>query len=650
MSYRTPNTRLLRVDPNTKMIDGKKPKDRLPASSVCISNRSEMELSISSSSEDSSNRGDTERGQWNNKLDFLFSVINYAVGLGNVWRFPYLCYENGGGVFLVPYFICLVLLAVPSFVMEVAVGQFFRQGGIGIWKLCPLLKGIGYSSMTIVALYNIYFIIVVAWVLFYFVHSFTFQLPWQRCDAEWNTPVCTVIETLTHNATAMLSSTEALTHNGTAMLNSTTLPHITAIVNSSGLSRETSSVVEFWERKVLGITDGIHDMGGIRWELVGLLVLGWVVIYFIIWKGLHDSGKLIYVTATFPYVILLILLIRGVTLEGAWDGILYFVQPRWEKLLEPKVWVAAGTQVFFTFGIGFGSVVNLGSYNKFSHNFFRDSIFICILNPLTSILAGVVIFSVLGYMAHVQNVLVDEVVKSGPGLAFLTYPEVVLHLPLSPLWAALFFLMLFVLGINSQFCTVEALVSSLVDEWPHLLTQKRKLFSLFMCVIMCILGLPMVTEGGMYIFQLMDFYAASGIPLLFTVFFQTIAIAWIYGIPRLSKNIKTMIGKAPGWYLKIGWLVLVPLTTFGIFLFCIIDYSPLVYAKVYTYPWWGEMLGWLIALSSMIWIPLYAFYFLCYKSEGTLLERIRFGMCPALEDGVNKEVPKESMLEDIAQV
>ncbi|XP_055935396.1 sodium- and chloride-dependent GABA transporter 2-like [Argiope bruennichi] len=608
------------------MIDGKKPKECLPVSSVCISNRSEMELSISSS-EESTDPGDMERGQWSNKLDFLISVINYAVGLGNVWRFPYLCYENGGGVFLVPYLICLVLLAGPSFVMEVAVGQYFRKGGIGIWKLCPILKGIGYASMTIVALYNIYFIIVVSWVLFYFVNSFTFLLPWQRCDAPWNTPACTVIETLAHNATVSLNAS-----------------------NASGLSRETSSVVEFWERKVLGITDGIHDMGGMRWELVGLLILGWVVIYFIIWKGLNESGKLIYVTATFPYVILVILLIRGVTLEGAGDGILYFVQPRWEKLLEPKVWVAAGTQVFFTFGIGFGSVVNLGSYNKFTHNFYRDSIFICILNPLTSILAGVVIFSVLGYMANVQGVLVDEVVKSGPGLAFLTYPEVVLHLPLSPLWAGLFFLMLFVLGINSQFCTVEALVSSLVEEWPHLLIQKRKLFSLFMCVIMCILGLPMVTEGGMYIFQLMDFYAASGIPLLFTVFFQTIAIAWIYGIPRLSKNIKTMIGFAPGLYLKLGWLVLVPMTTFGIFMFCIIDYTPLVYAQVYTYPWWGEMLGWLIALSSMIWIPFYAFYFICYKTEGTLMERIRMGMSPALEDGVNKEVPKESILVGIARV
>ncbi|GIZ01435.1 sodium- and chloride-dependent GABA transporter 1 [Caerostris extrusa] len=368
--------------------------------------------------------------------------------------------------------------------------------------------------------------------------------------------------------------------------------------------------------------------------------------------------KLIYITASFPYFILMILLIRGVTLEGAADGILFFIKPQWEKLLEPKVWIAAGTQVFFTFGIGFGSVINLGSYNKFHHNFFRDSFFICILNPMTSFLAGVVIFSVLGYMANVQGSEVADVVKSKflfksepePGLAFLTYPEVVLHLPLSPVWSVLFFLMLFVLGINSQFCTVEALVSSLVDVWPRYLQSRRKLFSLAVCVVLLLLGLPMVTEGGMYIFQIMDFYAASGIPLLFVVFFQNITISWIYGVNRLSKNIKTMIGVEPGIYLKVGWMVLVPLTTMGIFLFSIIDYEPLVYANVYTYPWWGEMLGWFVALSSMLWIPGYFLYFI-YNTEGTLKERLRVGMTPDFDDNLgNTERVDEMHLEGLPRV
>ncbi|KFM57632.1 Sodium- and chloride-dependent GABA transporter 1, partial [Stegodyphus mimosarum] len=572
--------------------------------SVCISKRktsSVVDISTSSSS-DNSVKNDEERGQWSGKLDFLISVINYAVGLGNVWRFPYLCYENGGGAFLLPYLICLVLLAGPSFVMEVSLGQYLSLGGIGIWKLVPIFKGIGYASMTIVALYNVYFIVIVTWVCFYFVASFTALLPWQHCNSYWNTEGCQDIRLIGSNATLVVK-------------------------NVTGLNRDTSAVVEFWERRVLGITSGIESLGIIRWELALYLIVAWIFVYFIIWKGLHQSGKIIYVTALFPYVILTVLLIRGLTLDGALDGLLFFITPDFTKLCEPKVWVAAGTQVFFTFGIGFGSVINLGSYNKFHHNFYRDSIILCIVNPLTSILAGLVIFSVLGYMAKVQSIEVADVVKSGPGLAFLTYPEVVVHLPLSPVWAILFFLMLGVLGINSQFCTVEALVSSIVDEWPKLLMARRKLFSLFVCIVLCLLGLPMVTEGGMYIFQLMDFYAASGIPLLFTVFFQVIAIAWVYGVGRLSKNIQAMLGFQPGWYLKIGWTVLIPFVTMGIFLFSIIDYKPLVYAKVYTYPWWGEMMGWGIALCSMVWIPSYAVYYLI-TTEGTFKQRLRVGVTP----------------------
>ncbi|XP_054722878.1 sodium- and chloride-dependent GABA transporter 1-like [Uloborus diversus] len=589
---------------NAKSKNGHLPANGETPSSVCISKRTNTEVDISStSSDESSERDSGERGQWSGKLDFLISVINYAVGLGNVWRFPYLCYENGGGAFLFPYLICLVLLAGPSFVMEVSMGQYLSLGGIGVWNLVPIFKGIGYASMTIVALYNIYFIVIVSWICFYFVSSFSSLLPWQHCDSYWNSENCQDIRLQDSNLTN---------------------------VNLTSTNRESSSVVEFWERRVLGITSGIETLGALRWELALYLVAAWIFTYFIIWRGLHQSGKIIYVTALFPYVILTVLLIRGVTLEGAMDGILFYITPEWEKLREPKVWVAAGTQVFFTFGIGFGSVINLGSYNKFHHNFYRDSIILCIVNPMTSILAGFVIFSVLGYMAHIQDIQVSEVVKSGPGLAFLTYPEVVVHLPLSPVWASLFFLMLFVLGINSQFCTVEALVSSLVDEWPKLLQKRRKVFSLCTCMVLCLLGLPMVTQGGMYIFQLMDSFAASGIPLLFTVFFQAIAIGWIYGVRQLSKNIQTMVGFPPGWYLKIGWTVFIPSVTAGIFLFSLIEYKPIQYAKVYNYPWWGEMMGWGIALSSMVWIPLYALYYIC-TSEGTIKQRLQTGITPALE-------------------
>lgn len=473
--------------------------------------------------------------------------------------------------------------------------------------------------MTICGLYNIYYIIIVAWILFYLVSSFASILPWQRCDQHWNTKYCMDLEFHSNSSTD-------LPNNFT--LNS---------------SMAVSPVVEFWERRVLGITDGLHEIGSIRWELTLGLFVASLLVYLVICRGLHQSGKIIWVTALFPYVILSVLFFRGVTLAGSSMGLLYYFTPVWSKLMEPKVWVTAGTQVFFTFGIGFGSVITLGSYNKFHHNFYRDSFILCFVNPLTSIFAGSVIFSVLGHMAHIQQRHVSEVVKSGPGLAFLTYPEVVLQLPISPLWSALFFLMLLILGIDSQFCTVEALIAGIADEWAEYIRPVRKYFTMAVCLFLFVLGLPMVTTGGMYLFQLMDYYSASGITLLFTVFFQTIAISWVYGAKRLSNNMKEMTGRRPNWYFIIGWTVFVPLITFGIFLFSVIRYKPLVYAQTYTYPWWGNMMGWGMAAASMIWIPAYAIYFILMQS-GTLRQRIVSGITPRIKPAHSAEERLEENL------
>ena len=122
-----------------------------------------------------------------------------------------------------------------------------------------------------------------------------------------------------------------------------------------------------------------------------------------------------------------------------------------------------------------------------------------------------------------------QVVNSGPGLVFLTYPDLVLNLPGSVAWATIFFVMLLVLGIDSEFCNVEALVTGLVDNWPDTLLPRRRLFTVGVCVCLFLLGLPIMTEGGVFLFQLMDFYSCSGMALLWVCFFQTVAIGWFFG-------------------------------------------------------------------------------------------------------------------------
>ncbi|KAL1417136.1 hypothetical protein MTO96_027189 [Rhipicephalus appendiculatus] len=541
-----------------------------------------------------------DRGKWQGRLDFIFGCINYAVGLGNVWRFPYLCYENGGGAFLVPYFVCLILTAIPSFLLEVALGQYVCRGGIGVWKLVPIFKGVGIASMVMVFFSNVYYIIVVAWIMFYLFASFTSNLPWQECGNYWNTERCRE-------------------PNGTNLANTTF----------------TTPVQEYWEKRVLNISSGLDEVGSVRPELALCLLLSWAIVFLVTWKGIHQSGKIIWCTALFPYVILLVLLVRGVTLPGADAGLLFYVTPQWEKLLDPQVWIAAGTQVFYTFGIGFGSVIALGSYNKFHHNFFRDSMVLCVVNPMTSIVAGVVIFSVLGHLAHITGRDVGDVFRSGPGLAFLAYPEVVAKMPAAPVWSVLFFVMLLVVGIDSQFCTAEALIAGLIDVWPVLLRNRPQVTLLF-CTIQFLLGLSMVTQGGMYLFQLVDSYAVSGMTLLFIVFFQNVAISWFYGSNKFASNIKEMIGYAPNWFFRVCWMVLVPFFCITIFVSSIIRYQPPVYAKTYFYPWWGELIGWFMALVSMMMIPTYAIYYLI-TTRGSLSKRLQLGVTSTMKPKLRAE-------------
>lgn len=191
-------------------------------------------------------------------------------------------------------------------------------------------------------------------------------------------------------------------------------------------------------------------MGGIVWSLLAGDIFVWTVIFLCIMNGVRSVGKVVYFTATFPFIILAVLFVRGVTLPGAADGIRFYVTPVWSELGNLRVWADAAVQIFFSLGPGWGGIINMASYNRFRNNTRWDAMLVPIINCSTSIFAGFVVFAVLGFMAKSTGLPVERVAAGGPALAFVTYPEAIAMMPWPNLWSVLFFFMLFLLGIDTS--------------------------------------------------------------------------------------------------------------------------------------------------------------------------------------------------------
>ncbi|XP_010878851.1 sodium-dependent dopamine transporter [Esox lucius] len=537
-----------------------------------------------------------ERETWGKKIDFLLSVIGFAVDLANVWRFPYLCYKNGGGAFLVPYMFFMVIAGMPLFYMELALGQYNREGAAGVWKICPIFKGVGFTVILISLYVGFYYNVIIAWALFYLFSSFTGDLPWVHCNNTWNSPNCS---------------------------------DLWAFNTSLNDSHKSTPAAEYFERGVLHLQDseGIADLGLPRWQLTSCLGVVIVVLYFSLWKGVKTSGKVVWITATMPYLVLTVLLLRGVTLPGAIDGIKAYLSVDFLRLCEAQVWIEAATQICFSLGVGFGVLIAFSSYNKFSNNCYRDAIITSSINSLTSFFSGFVIFSFLGYMSQKHNVPLDKVATDGPGLVFIIYPEAIATLPGSSVWAVIFFIMLLTLGIDSAMGGMESVITGLIDEFKFL-HKHRELFTLFIVVSTFLISLFCVTNGGIYVFTLLDHFAA-GTSILFGVLIEAIGIAWFYGVDRFSDDIEEMIGQRPGLYWRLCWKFVSPCFLLFMVVVSFATFNPPNYAT-YTFPMWANVIGWCLAISSMSMVPLYAIYKMC-TLPGKFCDRLAYAITPEHE-------------------
>jgi len=494
-------------------------------------------------------------------------------------------------------------------------GQFSNEGPIAVWKMCPLFQGIGYGMCFLSLYIGTYYNIILSWAFFYIFSSFTSSLPWASCDNPWNTEACRRFDS--KNCTELGG---IMTNQQECVFQKDVTIDVWKNISETARNAKMPSD-EFFHNFMLDISNGIHDIGEVRLELAGCLLLAWTLVYCALWKGIKSFGKLVYFTALFPYCILIILLVRAATLPGYMDGISFYLTPKWEKLLEINVWADACIQIFFSLGVTWGGMITLASYNKFKNNVFRDAIMVGCGNCMTSFFAGFVIFGIIGFMAHELGVPVEEVAAQGAGLAFIAYPEAVSRMPISPLWSILFFMMLLSLGFGTQFSTVETVVTVLLDRFPNLRGKNRRWCTLGVCLFMFCCGLSMVTNGGIYILQLVDNHSATYSALILGCL-EVSVMAWIYGVDKFLEDLRFMLGfyPYPRLFWKWSWKISSPVIVILILNFTIKDYAGNKY-DTYHYPGWANTVGWCITFSSVVCIPIVGLFKIA-RAEGSLWARI----------------------------
>lgn len=344
------------------------------------------------------------RELWSSKRAFILASIGSAIGLGNLWRFPFKCYENGGGAFLVAYFIALFIAGIPVLLLEISLGHKFGLAAPGAFKkVKKKFEFLGWWAVLIGFCVVTYYAVIMAWSLLYGAFS---------VSGKWGT-----------------------------------------------------DAVSFFYNDFLKLTESPHQLGSINPLILIGLVVCWILIMFSIWKGAKTVGKVVYATVALPWILLIVFVIRGVTLPGAGIGILYYIKPVFVKLLEPSVWMAAFGQIFYSVSIGFGIMIAYASFLPKKSDILGSAYIIGISDALTAFVGGFAVFGTLGYYANLKGLPIEQVLKGGPGLAFCTYPEVISHLPFAQIFGILFFLMLMTLAIDSAFSLVESFAASLEDKF-----------------------------------------------------------------------------------------------------------------------------------------------------------------------------------------
>lgn len=517
-----------------------------------------------------------KREHWDSRTLFIMAAVGSAVGLGNVWRFPFVCYENGGGAFLIPFFIAILTAGIPLMLLEMGLGHMMQSGApTSMFKINKKFEWVGWFAVLCGFGIVVYYAVIMGWCFNYL--YFTLNTAWAPDAGKF---------------------------------------FMTDFLQACNVDKLMSQ-------------ENLH----IRLPILTGLFLTWLWVYFSIIKGAKSVGKVVLVTVPLPFLILIILTIKGLTLPGAMEGVKYYLTPDFSKLLKAETWLAAYGQVFFSFSIGFGVMIAYASFLPKKTDIVNNAFIVGLTDALTAFLSGFAVFSAIGFLSLTKGVPIDSI-KGGAGLAFVTFPTIIENMGGAwvTIFGLMFFMMLLTLGIDSAFSLVEAGAAGLMDKYKF----KRIHANTLICVLAFILGIVFTSRSGVHWLTIADYFY-NNFGLILVGLFECLVVGWIFGTGRFRRYINEYSEFRVGIWWDIFIKVLTPL-------FLIVSLGITIY-NIFTNIEETDLAGYsttciIIGGASLIIISLIAAFLLGWRHQKLSKEEL-----DAIPTGKEKRTGKQIVID-----